>query len=136
MKTSIRTSILPQTSRIARRTFLQAFISISLTAALATTALAGEDTFRHKYVMRGQVLEVEGNSLVVCVGKNDGAEPGQVLEVVRHVRVHKHKDSAGQFRRTDIGKVRITSLFDDHYANAEVVEGKPQTSDTVELQAP
>lgn len=107
-----------------------------LFAALASAAHADETSIKHKYLMRGQILETDGRIMVVCVGKEDGAEVGQVLDVVRHVRVGNPKDAAPQFRRVEIGSAKVTTLFDDHYATAEVIEGSPKVNDTVELKRP
>lgn len=109
-------------------------VGVTLLLALATSAYAQESTYRHEVVMRGQVLEADAGALVVCVGEADGAQVGQVLEVVRHKRVSRSPKAAGsRFRREPIGQVRITELFDTHYAQAEVVTGKPKVNDTVEL---
>lgn len=105
-----------------------------LMLALAGSAQAEEGSFRHEVVMRGQILEARAGALVVCVGEADGAKVGQVLDVVRHKRVSRSPKAAGpRFRREPVGQVRITELFDTHYAEAEVVTGKPKVSDTVEL---
>lgn len=105
-----------------------------LMLALAGTAHAAEGSFKHEVVMRGQVLEADAGALVVCVGEADGAQVGQVLEVVRHKRVSRSPKAAGpRFRREPVGQVRITELFDTHYAQAQVVSGKPKVNDTVEL---
>lgn len=107
---------------------------LALLLALAGTAHAAEGSFRHEVLMRGQILEADAGSLVVCVGKQDGAEVGQVLNVIRHTRAtHEHKSLAPSFRREAVGSVRITTLFDEHYATAEVVDGEPKVNDTVEL---
>lgn len=107
---------------------------LALLLALAGTAHAAEGGFKHEVLMRGQILEAEAGSLVVCVGKQDGAEVGQILTVVRHTRAaHEHKSPAPRFRREAVGSVRITTLFDEHYATAEVVDGEPKVNDTVEL---
>lgn len=135
MKALARTSTFSKTSAIARRAVRRLLGCLALTTILATSAVAGENTLQHKYVMRGQVLEIDSNSLIACVGENDGAEVGQILDVVRHVPMHAHKGQKS-FRRTDVGKVRITSLFDDHYASAAIVEGSPRANDSVELRAP
>lgn len=114
------------------RPLLAALVLIGM---LAGPALAGETSFKHAYMMRGQILEIEPGSVVVCVGKKDGAEVGQVLEVVRHVPTSPHAKNAGpRYRREDVGTVKITSLFDEHYATAEVVKGSPKVNDTVELE--
>jgi hypothetical protein len=108
-------------------------MALLLSLAFATAAQALESG--HKYLMRGQVLDVQDNTLVVCIGRKDGAQAGQVLDVVRHERdPHQHKSAAPSFVRKDIGKVRITSIVDDHYAEATVIEGEIKVNDTVELQ--
>lgn len=105
-----------------------------LLIALSSSTQASEGSFRHDVLMRGQILENEAGTLVVCVGTKDGAEVGQVLNVIRHIRgAHQHKSSTPRFRREAVGSVRITKVFDEHYAIAEVVEGEAQVNDTVEL---
>lgn len=106
----------------------------TLLLALASSAQAQESSFRHEVLMRGQILEAHSGALVVCVGEADGAEVGQVLDVVRHQRISRSPKATGpRFRREPVGQVRITELFDTHYAEAEVVTGKPKVNDTVEL---
>lgn len=105
--------------------------------ALSGTASAAEGNFLHEVLMRGQVLEQDNGSLVVCVGEADGAQVGQVLEVVRHKRLTRSNKAAGpRYRREAVGQVRITGLFDTHYAHAAVITGKPKVNDTVELVRP
>jgi hypothetical protein len=84
--------------------------------------------------MRGQILSLEGNVGVICIGKNDNAAVGQVLEVVRH----KPRNVGGvrrakTFELITVGKVKIASIVDDHYSNVEVVAGDVRETDTVEL---
>jgi hypothetical protein len=105
-----------------------------LVLALTGAAHAAEGSFKHEFMMRGQILEADASALVVCVGEKDGAQVGQELEVISHRRITGTSKKAGpRFRRETVGRVRITSLFDDHYATAEVVEGKAALHDTVEL---
>ena len=119
--------------RVPRKRFtLGTVMGLALSLALATAANAAD--FTHKYVMRGQVLDVQDNTLVVCIWKEDGAQVGQVLNVVRHQRgPHKHKSATPNFVRKGTGKVRITSIIDDHYAEATVVDGNVKINDSVEL---
>lgn len=115
-----------------RRALLVALVLLGL---LAGPAWAGETSFKHKYTMRGQVLEIQAGSVVVCIGQEDGAQVGQVLDVVRHTPKSARAKSTGpRFRKEDVGMVRITSLFDGHYATADVVKGSPKVNDTVELE--
>ncbi|MDX2300462.1 MAG: hypothetical protein NW204_12115 [Xanthomonadaceae bacterium] len=107
-------------------------------AALSGLLLAGSVSagpVYHRLVMQGQVLSVDGNSLVVCIGDGSGAQVGQELNLVRHVRDNVAPKAAGPgFHRESIGKVRIAKIFDEHYASAEVVQGEAKASDMVELE--
>ena len=105
-------------------------------ATLALSACATTSPAYHEYVMRGQVLSVDGNTLTVCIGERDGAEIGQVLDLVRHEpRPSAPKDNGLRFKRVEVGAVRIASVFDEHYAKAEVLEGHASINDSVELRA-
>lgn len=110
--------------------------ALAFVAAFAFSACAAAAGPYHKYFMRGQVLELDGNSLTICIGDKDGAEIGQVLQVIRHVAQSGGSPKAGghKFTREAVGTVRITTVFDEHYATAEVVDGKPNVHDTVELE--
>jgi hypothetical protein len=112
-------------------------IAAALALSLAASALAGDGSLRHGFFMRGQILEVDKSGVVICVGKRDGAEVGQTLDVIRHKRKKTPpKSSLPQFDRIEVGKVRITEVFDDHYARAEVIDGKVRATDTVEIENP
>jgi len=115
-----------------------ALVARCAAVALALAALSGCATTSptyHEFVMRGQILSVEGSTTTVCIGERDGAAVGQVLEIVRHVRKPgAPKGKSPAFRREEIGTVRISSLYDEHYAVAEVLEGHPVVNDTVELE--
>jgi hypothetical protein len=108
---------------------------IALAAMLGLSGCATSSPAYHSYVMQGQVLSMEGNTLNVCIGERDGAAVGQVLDVVRHVpRMSSPKATTPSYRRQDVGTVRIVSLLDEHYATAVVVSGQPQVNDTVEFE--
>lgn len=104
---------------------------------MGCATVAPESSLRHEYLMRGQILEVQDNSLVMCIGSADGAAVGQELNVIRHTRIAKPPKSVGPgFRRDNVGKVRITTIFDDHYAQATVIDGTVRENDSVETQRP
>ena len=117
---------------ISRAVRCAAVSAMLLLSACATTSPA-----YHKYVMQGQVLSVDGKTVTVCIGESEGAQVGQVLDLVRHVPGQAGPKGHGPtFKRIDVGAVRIASVFDEHYAKAEVLEGQANVSDTVELRAP
>lgn len=87
--------------------------------------------------MRGHILESTHEGLILCVGEKDGARVGQVLTAISHRPLSGTAPEAGsRYRREPTGTVRITALRDEHYAVAEIVDGKPGLHDTVELTRP
>lgn len=118
-------------TRFASRMIVCATLfSVLLLAGCASTSPA-----YHQIVMRGQVLSVASDTLVVCIGERDGAKVGQELAVVRHLPQPAASKAAGPgFRRAPVGQVRITTVFDDHYASARILSGRPEVNDVVEFE--
>jgi len=104
---------------------------VSLVTATALTGCAGDSVIRHQF-MQGQVLSVDANEIVVCIGKRDGARDGQVLNVIRHLAEIAVVEGA-PFSRAQVGQVRIVDVYDDHYAHVSIVTGEAKTGDMVEL---
>lgn len=104
--------------------------------SLPTFAEESDPGFYHSVFMRGQILSLDGKSGLICIGKHDNAEVGQILDVIRHTR---NKSAAGKnrlkgFKRVLVGQVKVTSIVDDHYSEIEVISGDIKESDTVELK--
>jgi hypothetical protein len=100
-------------------------------AGCATLETAG-----HKYVMRGQILEVTDGLAYLCVGSKDGAAVGQQLTVYRFVRTTPPfpKNVQPYFKREEAGKIRITEIIDEHMATAKILSGDVKVNDVVELE--
>lgn len=91
---------------------------------------------RHGWIMRGQVLAVDQGVATVCIGTRDGAKEGQVLDV-QHITMKpaiSPKSGGPTYTRSNAGQVKITELFDEHYARAQVLAGHPEVNDVVELE--
>ena len=117
------------------RALTRGLAGLALAAMLGLSGCATNSPAYHSYVMQGQVLSMENNTVNVCVGERDGAAIDQVLDVVRHVPSSAAPKATGpSFRREPVGTVRVVSLYDDHYATAVVVSGHPQVNDTVEFE--
>ncbi len=97
------------------------------------TACAGT-SFKHGYIMRGQVVGVEGNDVVLCIGSKDGAKVGQTLDVHRIVNKGGVKLGGDSYKRDYIGEIAISSIVDDHFARASVNSGDVKLHDVVELK--
>lgn len=114
-----------------RKFFAPVLIGAALFAATPVLAQG----IGHTWIMRGQVIEVEPSGLVICLGRNDGAQPGQVLDVYR-AKYHPHgnKSNLPNYTRVKVGSVTINEVIDDHFARASVTEGKLKKHDIVELR--
>jgi hypothetical protein len=113
-----------------------AVLFIVLVGIIGLTGCESMQSANHAYLMQGEILSVDGSNIVACVGDKHGAKVGQELDVVRHVAVQSnapHDSMKIRFKREMIGKVRIKSLFDEHYANAKIISGSAAVNDMVEL---
>ncbi len=89
------------------------------------------ETMRHKYFMRGQILDVENGTAYLCLGTEQGAKVGDVLTVRRYVNIGGARGP--HYRVDDIGTVQITEVF-SHMANAKILKGDVKAHDVVDLQ--
>ncbi len=96
------------------------------------TACAGSTSY-HKYLMRGQVVDVDKNEVVLCIGTEDGAETGQELAVYR-VTSDNYEEGQPSYRRERTGEITIDSIIDNHFARASVNSGDVKPHDIVELE--
>lgn len=107
-------------------------VTIGLLLPLA--GCAGMEGAGHKYVMRGQILEVSDDSTYLCVGTNDGAKVGQELGVYKYTKRPSHpKLQARKFKKEKTGVVRITGIMDEHMATAKIISGQAKQNYIVEL---
>lgn len=83
----------------------------------------------HAYLMKGSIVETSAEGVTICVGSKDGAEVGQVLAVSHVLRGQK-----GTYSKQKVGAIKITQIFDEHFAKATVASGKAEMGDIVELE--
>ena len=84
----------------------------------------------HKYMMRGQVLDVTDGSVYLCIGYREGAKVGQEYAVYRFTKVQFARP---RYNKELIGRVKITELVNEHYATANILNGELKENDVVEL---
>jgi hypothetical protein len=112
----------------------------SLMIALAGISMLGASPvvaqgIGHTFFMRGSIVGADTAGTIVCIGRADGAEVGQSLEVYRMVPVPGPNKGAGSpFRRQLIGHVQIDHIYDEHFAHVTIQDGRPKKNDVVELR--
>lgn len=103
-------------------------------AMLAATPVFAQG-IGHTFFMRGSIVGQDANGTIVCIGKSDGAEVGQTLEVYRIVTHPGPSKTAGPtYHRQLIGHVTVDHIYDDHFAHVAVKDGRPAKNDIVELR--
>lgn len=97
------------------------------------TACAGSQVY-HENIMRGQVIGIDNDEIIVCVGRENGAQEGQELQVRRYVWEGAVEDGDDNYRVYYIGTLKIKSVVNDHFARAVSTKGDVKKNDIVELK--
>ena len=102
-------------------------ITLSLLGACSTSAY-------HQYIMRGQVVQSQGDQVVVCVGRDDGVESGMTFVVYESLYDGSIADGTDHnYRLEEVGAIEVESLVDDHFARARVTSGAVKRYDLIEF---
>ncbi len=115
-----------------RKTRLKSAVSLIL-ATFVIFLVVSCATGYHRFVMKGSIIETSDSDVYLCIGSRDGAAVGQELDVYKIIQT---KPEALHFRRVHTGKVRITEIIDEHFAKANVISGRAEKNDIVELVRP
>lgn len=107
------------------------FLLLFFSALVACTS----NPYYHKNFMRGQIVGINEDEIIVCIGTEDGVEPGQDLSVYRVVYENATSpEGYGEFNRKYIGELSVVSVIDEHFARVSVVSGNISKHDIVELK--
>lgn len=110
-------------------------IAVLMTVVLSTAACSTLGGAGHQYLMRGQVVEVAGSEVVLCVGSGDGATSGQELTAYKMVSSNiGGPKNPTRWEKVRVGTVRIEQVVDEHFARAKVTSGEIQVNNVVELK--
>jgi hypothetical protein len=107
-------------------------VSVLLVILVTAMGCATLGPVGHKYLMRGQVLEVKDGTAYLCLGSEEGAKVGQEFTVRRYVNMGYQKGGQPIYRINLVGKVRITEI-ETHMTHATIVSGDVKANDIVEL---
>ncbi len=115
-----------------KRAIVNVFLAMLFIAAAGCATL---ETAEHKYIMKGQVLDVSDGQAYLCIGSADGAKPGQEFPVYRYERIPYAgpKEITPTFKREAVGSVKITEVVDVHFAKANILSGDVKVNDVAEV---
>ena len=110
-------------------------LGLAIILFTASPGFASLASLAHKYIMRGQILEMNGNTAYLCIGSADGAKVGQVLNVFKFTKTSAFTPKTTiMYRRDEVGEIKITKIVDVHMAYAKVISGEASQNDVVELK--
>ncbi len=115
---------------------MKAVANVFLAMMLFTAAgCASMKAAEHKYIMKGQILEVSDGQAYLCIGSADGAKAGQQFPVYRYERLPfaGPKQTTPSFKRETVGEVKITQVVDVHFATATILNGDIKVNDVAEV---
>ncbi len=115
-----------------KRTIVNALLALLFVVAAGCATL---ESAEHKYVMKGQILNVSDGQAYLCIGSADGAKSGQQFPVYRYIALPGAgpKQQFPSFKREEVGTVKIKEVVDVHYATATIVSGDIKEHDVAEL---
>ena len=118
---------------MVRKNWVTAFFFLIFFIVLAGCASFGGAS--PKYLMKGQILEVDKQEAYLCIGSAEGAKAGQKFSVFRYVKARGsvEKQSLPGYKRELVGAVKITEVVDEHFAKAIILDGDIKINDVAEL---
>jgi hypothetical protein len=91
------------------------------------------DEFFHDEFMSGQIVRVEGDQAVVCIGTEDGAKAGMLFHAYGIKYEGAIAEGSDNYEMYSVGTIEIESIIDEHFARAKVLRGNVKPTDIVEL---
>ncbi len=119
------------------RRLITGFLCLAFIFLAVRPAYAFFESLKHEYVMKGRILEVNGNTAYLCIGNPGRANAvlGRDFKVYRYVRTGNLSSKPSQrYERVETGAVRITQIVDGHMANAMILSGEIRDLDVVGLK--
>ena len=104
---------------------------------LVAMGCATLETAGHKYIMRGQILEVADGMAYLCIGSADGAQVGQEYTVYKFVKLPLNpipRSAQPYYKKEEVGTVKIVKIADQHMAIASIVAGHVGINEIIELK--
>ena len=117
-----------------KKGFLYVFLAFLVVVLASCSRLESE---RHKLFMKGQILEVTGNTAFLCIGSKDAAEVGDRFTVYKFTRVgnpNPEEVERPSYKREVAGKIKIIEVFEEHMAKAIILSGDVKPNYFIEME--
>jgi hypothetical protein len=85
----------------------------------------------------GDVIEVQGQTVTLSIGKRDGIQPGLELTLFRQGRELRHPKTGEVLGRTEtaVGRVRVAQVFEAYSTGAAMAGAQPEPGDVARISA-
>tara|TARA_R110001599_G_C12277316_1_gene663093 strand:- start:15243 stop:15596 length:354 start_codon:yes stop_codon:yes gene_type:complete len=113
------------------KTLFRLFVIVSVAGFIAACSSAPR---YHNYMMSGQVVYVEDGKVVVCIGSEDGAKTGMVLDVFKVEYSGSMTDGTDNYSKNAVGEIQIDSIIDEHFSRGSIVKGNIEPNNVAELR--
>ena len=97
-------------------------VSIVFLAALMVAC--SSSPFYHKVFMRGQIVDVDDDQVVFCIGEETGASIGEEFDAYRYTYVGVVQEGGESYDVEKVGTVTVRHLVDEHFAKGVISSGE------------
>ena len=95
---------------------------VSIVLLTALMSACSSSPFYHKVFMRGQIVGVDGDQVVFCIGSDTGASIGE--EFVAHRYTYEETGENGEYYGTiEVGSVVVREIVNVHFAKGVISSG-------------
>jgi len=95
---------------------------VSTVLLTALMSACSSSPFYHKVFMRGQIVGVDGDQVVFCIGSDTGASIGE--EFVANRYTYEENGENGEYYGTiEVGSVVVREIVNVHFAKGVISSG-------------
>ncbi|WOJ98143.1 hypothetical protein R0137_06095 [Congregibacter brevis] len=96
---------------------------VSIVLLTSLMGACSSSPFYHKVFMRGQIVGVDGDEVVFCIGTETGASIGE--EFVAHRYTYEENQENGDYYGTkEVGSVEVREIVNEHFAKGVISSGE------------
>lgn len=88
--------------------------------------------FYHTNFMRGQVMSVDDQTAVICIGNAGASIEGQIFDVYRAVYEASVFEGDDGYRYYRVGELLGGTSIDGHFAQGTLISGEIKKHDSIE----
>jgi hypothetical protein len=91
---------------------------VSIVLLTALMSACSSSPFYHKVFMRGQIVGVDGDQVVFCIGSDTGASIGEEFDAYRYTY-----EDGGYYDTKEVGSVVVREIVNVHFAKGVISSG-------------